>query len=219
MRWPREEDFDAIINTVAPRYNVPGALVRAIIATETGGSFNPASYRPEPDKGVANDSAGLMQILYDTAKGQGYTGPFGDRSKLTGLFDPATNIEYGTSYLAHQLQLAGGDIAGAASAYNGGWRPSIGFGQKADHAMSIILARDPQGNVTKRRQVQPGEFSNQPYVDSVLANYAYFRSKEAASAGVTQLNPLTPTGTTNPKLVGILVGLLVALVLKRARRK
>jgi hypothetical protein len=217
MRWTHEEDFDALINAAADRHGVPAALVRAIIGNES--QFNPSAWRPEP--AIGDGSAGLMQILLGTAKGVGYGGPLGDRLQLTGLFDPATNIEYGTAYLAQQYDMANSDIRGAASAYNGGWRPSIGFGAPADHAMTITLARDPvTGNPIRTRQVKPGEFSNQPYVDAVLSNYAYFTNKEAASTGVTQfVRPLTPTGTFNPKLVGLLVGLLIALFGLRSRQR
>jgi len=217
MRWPHEEDFDAIINAAADRHGVPAALVRATIASES--QFNPSAWRPEP--AIKDGSAGLMQILLGTAKGVGYGGSLGDRLQLTGLFAPATNIEYGTAYLATQYQRAGGDISGTISAYNGGWRPSIGFGARADHPMTITLARDTvTGKPIKTRVVQPGEFSNQPYVDAVLSNYAYFKDKEGASTGVTQFTrPLTPTGTVNPKLVGLLVGLLLALLGLRSRTR
>jgi hypothetical protein len=153
-----------------------------------------------------------MQILYGTARGVGYTGPFGNARDLSGLFDPVTNIEYGTAYLAEQYRKAAGSEAGAASAYNGGWRPQYGFGLPATKTVTLCLVRDPAGNCLKTRTVQPGEYGNKPYVDAVLANLDYFRSLEQASTGVGQLNPQTPTGTINPKLVGLLVGLLFALI-------
>lgn len=210
MRWVNEEAYDPIINAAADRHGVPAALVRAIIASES--QFNPSAWRPEPK--INDGSAGLMQILLRTAKGTGYDGPLGERLQLTGLFDPTTNIEYGTAYLAEQFNRAGGDISGAASAYNGGWRPSIGFGAKADHTFTVTLARDKvTGAPIRTRLVQPGEYANQPYVDAVLSNYAYFRDKERMMSGAAQLvRPLTPTGTTNPKLVGLLVGILFGLL-------
>lgn len=215
-RWANEDTWTTAIKDAASRHGVPYPLVQAVIGVES--QYNPAAYRQEPDKGTDNDSAGLMQILHDTARGEGYAGPFGDSKALTGLFDPVTNIEYGTSYLAGQYRKAGGDISAAASAYNGGWRPDLGFGAKATRPLSIILARDPNGNVTKRVQVLPGQFSNQAYVDAVLADYAYFDSKRQASTGLTQfVAPVTETGAINPKLVAILVGLLLGLLGVRFR--
>lgn len=217
-RWANEDAWTTAIKDAASRHGVPYPLVQAVIGVES--AFRPGAYRVEPDKGTDNDSAGLMQILYSTAQGEGYDGTFGDSTTLSGLFDPVTNIEYGTSYLARQYQRAGGDISAAASAYNGGWRPDIGFGAKATKPLSIILARDPQGNVTKRRQVKPGEFSNQPYVDAVLANFAYFDAKRRASEGITQfVTPTTETGAVNPKLLAALVGLLLGLLGIRSWRR
>lgn len=217
-RWANEDRWTDVIADAAARHGVPVSLVQAIIAVES--QFKPGAYREEPSRGTDNDSAGLMQILHDTARGVGYDGPFGDSRTLTGLFDPATNIEYGTAYLAQQYRRAGGDVTAAASAYNGGWRPSLGFGGKATRPLSIILARDAAGNVLKRRQVPPGEYSNQPYVNAVLGNLAYFEAKQRAASNnpVTVLTtPLTAAGTVNPKLLAALVGLLLGLLGLRYR--
>ena len=215
-RWRDEDTWTALIQDAASRHGVPYPLVQAVIGVES--QFRPGAYRVEPGSGTQNDSAGLMQILWSTAQGEGYAGPFGDSTSLTGLFEPQTNIEYGTAYLARQYQRAGGDAAAAASAYNGGWRPDIGFGAVATRPLSIILARDPQGNVTKRVQVQPGQFSNQSYVNAVLANLAYFNAKQQASSGLSSvLTPVTETGAVNPKLIAALVGLLLGLLGLRYR--
>lgn len=218
-RWANEDRWTPYIEDAASRHGVPVPLVQAIIGVES--AFNPSAYRVEPDKGTDNDSAGLMQILHDTARSVGYAGPFGDSSALTGLFDPVTNIEYGTAYLADQYRLAGGDAAAAASAYNGGWRPSLGFGAKATRPLSIILARDAARNVLKRRQVAVGEYSNQPYVNAVLANLSYFTAKQRAasfSPGTVLTTPLTASGGVNPKLLAALVGLLLGLLGLSRRR-
>jgi len=217
-RWKNEDTWNAIIDAAAERYGVPAALVRAVIATES--QFTPGAYRPEPK--INDGSAGLMQILLGTARGTGYLGPLGDKATLTGLFDPATNIDAGTAYLAKQYDRAGGDIRGAASAYNGGWNPSIGFGLPADHDLTIVLARDTTtGEPIKRRAVKTGEYANKPYVDAVISNYAYFQQKQQASgSGVGPIiNPLPPTGTVNPKLVGLLGGALAGLLLLRSRQR
>lgn len=216
-RWANEEAYDALITAAAERNGVPAALVHAIIATES--QFNPSAYRAEP--AIGDGSAGLMQILLSTARGTGYFGALGDQIALTGLFDPATNIGAGTKYLAEQFGRAGGDISGTASAYNGGWRPDIGFGEPADRPLTITLARDTvTGQPIKTRNVSPGEYSNQSYVDAVLSNYAYFLGKEAHYGAGGLVNPLTPTGATNPKLVGLLGATLIALVvIRQAQRR
>src|SRR3954468_198549 len=97
-RWANEDAYDGIIRPIAAEYNVPVALIKAMIAQESG--FRPNAYRAEV---AANDaSRGLMQLLLATARGEGYDGNAGDATQLTGLFNPSTNIEYGTSYLASQ---------------------------------------------------------------------------------------------------------------------
>ncbi len=191
-RWLNEDAYDGIIRPIASEYGVPVALIKAIIAKESG--FRPAAYRAEV--AINDASRGLMQILLGTAKGEGYGGVGGDASKLTGLFDPATNIEYGTSYLASRLRTTGGDVRGAISAYNGGYRPELGFGKVATKPLRLCLARDNAGNCIQYRNVAVGEYGNQPYVNDVLANLAYFESKERTPP--TVIAPTTPAGSPPP---------------------
>jgi hypothetical protein len=212
-RWANETKWDAVINDVAEHYGVPSDLVRAIIATES--QFIPSAVRQE----AKDASAGLMQILLGTARGEGYDGALGAPGALSGLFDPVTNLTYGTSYLAHQYHTAGGSIPRTASAYNGGYRPDLGFGSPATHAMTICLQKDTTGKCVKTRSVKQGEFSNQPYVDAVLANMDYFQKKRAPILSGETFSPLTepiqrttdqpqaggPAGGVTARVVGVTV--------------
>lgn len=181
MKWTNENTWDAAIRAAASQHSVPVALIKAIIAQES--AYKPTAYRAEP--AVNDASIGLMQILLATAKGEGYSGGVGEASKLSGLFDPATNIMYGTSYLSSRLDATRGDIPSAISAYNGGYRPDIGFGAKATKALTICLARDQKtGNCIQTRAVKIGEYSNQPYVNAVLNNMAYFEKELAVTPTV-----------------------------------
>ncbi|HJQ27691.1 MAG TPA: lytic transglycosylase domain-containing protein [Blastocatellia bacterium] len=148
MKYPRENDFDAIINEAGAAWNVKPALLKGIIAAES--EFNPRAYRDEPT--LHDGSYGLMQLLYGTANRLGYTG------STTGLFDPTLNVRLGTRFLSDLIRTAdraGYGVDSAISAYNAGSsnvRP--GDGQRVTNA--------------------PGApFVNQPYVDKVvsLANY------------------------------------------------
>ena len=213
-RWANEDLWAGVIAGAAARHGIPVALLNAVIAVESG--FRPDAYRPEV--AIGDGSAGLTQILLGTARGEGYAGVLGEGGNLTGLFDPATNIEYGASYLARQYTRASGDIRGAASAYNGGWRPSLGFGVPATVPLTVVLARDALGNVLRRATVQPGQYGNQSYVDAVMGNYDYFAKKQqAASLGGIVLSPTTETGAVNPKMIATLVGLLLGLLGLRYR--
>lgn len=171
-RWSNENAYDAVVRIASQNFSVPAELIKAVIAQES--QFNPRAERVEA--AIADKSVGLMQILYSTAKGEGYSGPIGTASALDGLYEPLANITYGTSYLQSMLQQARGNIPAALSAYNGGWRPEIGFGAVATKPMTICLRRDSQGRCVSTKQVSVGQFSNQDYVNRVLQNYDYFRS-------------------------------------------
>lgn len=193
-RWTNENAYDSIIRDVSSRYDVPVPLIKAIIAQES--SFRPNAYRAEVAIGDA--SRGLMQILLSTAKGEGYTGIGGDPTQGTGLFNPATNIEFGTSYLASQLQRTGGNVRDAISAYNGGFRPNLGFGKVTTQPLRLCLARDGQGTCIQYRNVAVGEYGNQPYVNAVLSNLAYFESQEKTQPTVIAVT--APDKGTSPPL-------------------
>jgi soluble lytic murein transglycosylase-like protein len=189
MRWSRENVYDSIVNAEATAQGVPPALIKAVIGQES--AFVPNAKRAEPQIGDA--SSGLMQLLAKTAKALGYTGT------PEGLFDPATNIHYGTKLLSENLSRSNGDIPRAVSAYNGGWRESIGFG----------------------RQLPNGQFRNQDYVTRVLANLKYFRDLEApvASAGPS-LQAIAAADKAGAITAALISGaLLVILLYMRSRKR
>lgn len=128
--------FDPLIWQTAQRHGVDPYFVKAVVAAES--SFDPKAYRAEPR--INDASYGLMQTLYRTAKDMGYQGA------PEGLFDPATSVEYGTKYLAHQLRRYNGSLPYAAAAYNAGTA-------YVDNA---------------------GHFRNQTYVDRVMRFYQQF---------------------------------------------
>lgn len=92
-------------------FGVPRDLAYAIAAQES--QFKPTAYRYEP---ALNDASyGIMQVLYATAIGMGYTGA------PAGLFDTDTSARLGLTYLVG-LYRRFGDWTLAVSAYNGGYR-------------------------------------------------------------------------------------------------
>lgn len=156
-------EYDAVIAPVALNHALPLAFVKAIITVES--AFNPRAVRHEPQ--LQTFSAGLMQILLTTARSMGYTGTSGQPSDLSGIFDPATNVEYGCRWLSHCVRLAG-NLEGGASAYNGGYRPALGFGHPAPKDLQVCLAHDQASGACIRWQaVKAGEYANQGYVDRV----------------------------------------------------
>ena len=96
----QEGRFDALIAAAASKYGVPFALVKAVVAAESG--FEP--------KALSRAGAqGLMQLMPETARELG----------VTDGFNPAQNIDGGTRYLARLRQLFGNDRL-AIAAYNAG---------------------------------------------------------------------------------------------------
>lgn len=180
MRWTREDAFDTIVNQEASAQGVPVSLIKAIIGAES--AFVPSARRSEPKLNDA--SYGLMQVLYGTARKLGYTG------LPEGLLDPATSIHYGTALLAQNLNTTNGDVPSAVSAYNGGFRPQLGFGTP----------------------LASGQFRNQDYVNRVMGNLRYFQQKDMTSEvkpAKTGAPPSAATGggaTAGPATASVISG-------------
>lgn len=154
--------FDSIIREAIKQFpNVPMYIIKGVIQTESG--FKERAYNPETS--VPNDaSRGLMQLLFKTAQGLGF------RGTPEQLFLPSTNIYYGVKLLSDNFKRAG-DWPRALSAYNGGFRPSLGFGEPINRAGVRCMGR----------VVPIGEFCNQSYVNKTLRNAAVFASEEGIS--------------------------------------
>lgn len=89
----------------ALRNKIPFAIVDAVMRVESG--YNPGA------RGDVGE-VGLMQILPATADMMGFKGP------LSALAEPATNIAYGTQYLAEAWRLANQDICTTVMKYRAG---------------------------------------------------------------------------------------------------
>ncbi len=169
------EQVKTLAAPLAAQYGVPLPLIVAIASHESGG-FCPWATRGEPHLGDA--SIGLMQVLYSTAKASGYTGSIGAWNDTTntgtGLYDPATNLRYGTKFFASLLKSTGGDVERAVSAYNAG----LGNAHRVTVPTRFCLAwkstapktgRTLDRDCAKIHTAQPGEFGNQPYVNTIMS--------------------------------------------------
>ena len=188
-QWAREGDFNEYIAAAHRAFPaVPVNVIKAIIGTES--SFNPDAYLEEAN---GDGSVGLMQIRPSVAAGVGYHGT------KANLFLPAINIQYGTAFYAGllntvpQIQTSSGmnyDYLAAVSAYNGGYRPTIGFGARVTKPTTVCLRRDPQTQKCLQSfTAQPGEFGNQGHVDRFRAAWAYFGG-EGGGGGLGAALPL-----------------------------
>lgn len=95
----------AMIKTGAPRYGVPTWFAMKIAKVESG--YNPGT------TGAAGE-IGVFQMKCQTARGIGYSG------SCSGLYNPATNVQYGLKYLSMAVKSSHGNLKLAASKHNGG---------------------------------------------------------------------------------------------------
>ena len=93
--------FDIAIKRASVQHGVSAALVKAIIAAESG--FDPDAMS---DKGAR----GLMQLMPDTARELG----------VDDALDPWQNIDGGTRYLGEMIERFPGELSLAVAAYNAG---------------------------------------------------------------------------------------------------
>src|SRR3984957_11013029 len=93
--------LDRIVRDAAARHKVDPALVKAVISTESG--WNPQAVSRK-------GAVGLMQLIPGTAQ----------RFGVNNSFDPAQNVEGGTTYLKALLDRYNGDLSKSLAAYNAG---------------------------------------------------------------------------------------------------
>lgn len=93
--------FQDVVQEASQKYNVPVALINAVIKQES--AFNPAAKSPV-------GAQGLMQLMPATAKAYGCN----DSS------DPRQNVMAGTSFLSDLLKMYKGDVELALAGYNAG---------------------------------------------------------------------------------------------------
>jgi soluble lytic murein transglycosylase-like protein len=102
VRWNRSgKDYDPHVQTAARKYELPPALIKAVMAAES--AFNPRAVSPR-------GALGLMQLMPDTAR----------QMSVADVFDPAQNIDGGARYLRQLWTQYDGDLYRTLSAYNAG---------------------------------------------------------------------------------------------------
>jgi soluble lytic murein transglycosylase-like protein len=93
--------IEALVGNSSEQWGVDPALVKAIIANESGFNANATS---------SVGAQGLMQLMPGTAAGLG----------VSDSYDPAQNVSGGTRYIKGLLERFNGDIPKAVAAYNAG---------------------------------------------------------------------------------------------------
>lgn len=110
VNHPRIATVQPIIDRVARRHDVDPALVKAVMAVESG--FNPGAVSPK-------GAIGLMQVIPDTGARFGVTAD-ARRSIEQKLADPHTNIAAGVRYLRWLMEQYPNDLELTLAAYNAG---------------------------------------------------------------------------------------------------
>jgi soluble lytic murein transglycosylase-like protein len=127
-----DSGYDADIEASASREGVDPALVRAIVAHESGGNPNATS---------AAGAQGLMQLMPATARSLG----------VTDSYDPAQNIAGGTHLIRTLLDRYDGNLSLALAAYSAGPGAVDRFGGIPPYAETQAYVRDVLGSYTSER--------------------------------------------------------------------
>ncbi|MBV8147688.1 MAG: lytic transglycosylase domain-containing protein [Candidatus Eremiobacteraeota bacterium] len=93
--------IDRLVSKAGSAWKVDPALIKAVIADESGFSVHATSHA---------GAQGLMQLMPTTAA----------RLGVTDAYDPEQNVWAGTRYLRELLDRFGGDVGKAVAAYNAG---------------------------------------------------------------------------------------------------
>jgi soluble lytic murein transglycosylase-like protein len=110
VNHPRIATVQPIIDQIAHRHDVDPALVKAVMAVESG--FNPGAVSPK-------GAIGLMQVIPDTGARFGVTAD-ARRTVEQKLADPHTNIAAGVRYLRWLMELYPNNLELTLAAYNAG---------------------------------------------------------------------------------------------------
>lgn len=129
-----QKELQQLAIAQAHNYGLDPALVCAVCEHESGG-WNPWAIRWEPafytryvasmknlsetEKMARAFSYGLMQVMGQVAREQGYTAKY-----LTQLCDPMDNLTHGCVKLKKCMTRAEGDVRIALLTYNGGGNPN-----------------------------------------------------------------------------------------------
>jgi len=114
--------MNALIAQNAENWHVDPALVKAVIASESGFHANATS---------PAGAQGLMQLMPETAASVGVNDPY----------DPAQNVAGGTRYLKGLLDRFHGDVRLAVAAYNAGPNAVEKYGDVPPYAQTRSYVR------------------------------------------------------------------------------
>lgn len=165
------EKYGEYVEYYAGKYAIDPLVLYAVIRTESG-------FDPNARSGV--DARGLMQITEETFEWiKGRIAP-DEPLVFEDLYDPETNVRFGSYYFACCLDRYAGDLATAAAAYHSGWGTVdrlIGDGCSLD---GETLNRFPYPQMKR-------------YVEKVTGSYARYQRLYPAKEAEEEAAPTAPS--------------------------
>jgi soluble lytic murein transglycosylase-like protein len=128
--------LDALVDQNAATWQVDPALIKAVIANESGFDANATS---------SAGAMGLMQLMPGTASDLG----------VANAYDPAQNVSGGTRYLKGLLQRFNGDLHLAIAAYNAGPAAVEKYGGIPPYAETQNYVTSVLGSYARYRATTP----------------------------------------------------------------
>lgn len=106
------QKYSEYVTYYADKYQIDPLMIYSVIRTESG-------FDPQAQSNV--DARGLMQITEETFEWIKSKIAPNEDLVFEDLYDPETNIRFGTFYFVRCLERYQGDLATAAAAYHSGW--------------------------------------------------------------------------------------------------
>ena len=111
-QWEYPRKYSDLVEYYAGKYSLDEKMLYAVIRTES-------NFDPNAQSSV--DARGLMQITEITFDWIKLNIAPGEELTFDDLYDPETNIRFGSYFFSYCLQRYGNDLATAAAAYHSGW--------------------------------------------------------------------------------------------------
>jgi len=165
LAWSHPDWIAHIRNLVGGDVQMTTTIM-GIVSQES--EWNPNAFRAEP--AISDASYGLMQILLGTAHG------YNRWLTAADLYDPATNLTYGTKFFM-DLVARWGLTSDAIASYNAG---------------------SPRKNASGQYTNSRGDTGVQAYVDSVNAYQVYYLNQWPAVQDAVDSTPPPPPPETPP---------------------
>lgn len=157
-------DYKDAIDAGAAEFGVDPALIAAVIFNESRFDASAVSYL---------GARGLMQIMPDT--GEWIAQRLGEKSQYSfdNMFDPATNVRYGTWYLGYLAGLFDGNVRKMMAGYHAGQNAVLNWLENPEYSSDgkvlETIPYDDTAQYVERVMTSYGMYKKHHYPDPVQA--------------------------------------------------